>query len=305
MVNVPILLCFDDRILVGAGVTIVSLLRSAKPETAYEINIMHPGLTDAQKDGLKSLLDDARHSMRFFEIPSSRFDGLPTNRGSWSEIVYYRLLASEVLQDLDCVIYSDVDVFFCDDMAEVFQTDLTDVEWAGVKAERNGPDMTMHTYFPENTRDCIYMSGFMVMNLELMRERGVTERYFETVKTVGDRLRFFDLDLLNVATPTIATVPFRYAVLEDIYEVDDVTTSKDFVYLKTVYTEDELRSERDRPAIIHYAGPRGKPWHRMHAPKYYRDVATTLPRVLRQSSFRDLRKKYLSSKGRRVFESRH
>ncbi|WP_050930370.1 glycosyltransferase family 8 protein [Aestuariivita boseongensis] len=305
MADIPILLCFDDRILIGAGVTIASLVQAARPGTCYEINIMHPGLSADVQAGLTALVSGTPHSIRFFQIPSSRFDGLPKSKGSWTEIVYYRLLAAEVLHDRDRVIYSDVDVFFCDDMTEVFETDLEGIEWAGVKAEANGPDMVMHTYFAENTKDCIYMSGFMVMNLALMRERRVIDRYFETVKHIGDRLRFFDLDLLNVASPQIGTVPFRYAVLEDTYEADDVTRSSDFPYLGTVYGADELCEGRDDPAIIHYAGRRGKPWQRRQVPDYYNAVIKTLPAVLRPFNFRDFRKRWLSRKGRRSFPSRH
>lgn len=299
MADIPIILCFDDRILVGAGVTIKSLLNAAHSDTTYEINILNPGFPDDLKVSLKSLTDGTRHSMRFFEVAPERFDGVPTGRGSWTEIVYYRLIAPEIITDRDRAIYSDVDVFFTDDMSEVFATNLEDIEWAGVAAEANSPDMVMHTYIPENTKDQIVFSGFMVMNLELMRRNNAVQRYFETIDKVGDKLRFFDLDLVNVATPKIATVPFRYVVLEDIYEAEDVTTSRDFNYLKSVYTPKQLEDARDNPAIIHYAGKRGKPWHRQHTEPYYRDVETSLPKALRAFNFRNFRKKWLSRKGYR------
>lgn len=305
MPDIPIILCFDDRILVGAGVTIRSLLNAAHPDTTYEINILNPGFPDSLKYSLQSLTDGTRHSTRFFEISPDRFDGVPKGSGSWTEIVYYRLLAPEILADRDRAIYSDVDVFFTDDMAEVFATDLTDSEWAGVAAETNAPDMVMHTYLPENTKEKIVFSGFMVMNLDLMRRNRAVQRYFDMINKVGDRLRFFDLDLVNVATPRISTVPFRYVVLEDIYEADDVTTSRDYRYLKSVYTPAELEAARDDPAIIHYAGKRGKPWQRQHTAPYYRDVENSLPEELRAFNFRNFRKKWLSRKGFRRHKLRN
>lgn len=299
MPDIPIILCFDDRILVGAGVTIKSLVNAAHKDTTYEINILNPGFSDALKASLRSLTDGTRHTMRFFEISPERFNGVPKGSGSWTEIVYYRLLAPEIITDRPRAIYSDVDVFFTDDMADVFSMDLADIEWAGVAAEANTPDMVMHTYLPENKKDQIVFSGFMVMNLELMRRNNVVQRYFDTIEKVGDRLRFFDLDLVNVATPKIGKVPFRYVVLEDIFETDDVTTSREYRYLKSVYSPDELEAARDNPAIIHYAGRRGKPWHRQHTAAYYRDVEESLPKALRSFNFRNFRKKWLSRKGYR------
>jgi lipopolysaccharide biosynthesis glycosyltransferase len=54
--------------------------------------------------------------MSSIEISPSRFANVPKNNGSWTDIVYYRLVASEFLLDCDRVIYSDVDVFFKKDM---------------------------------------------------------------------------------------------------------------------------------------------------------------------------------------------
>ena len=304
MDDVAVVLTFDDRILVGAGVTIQSLLDAAAPTTCYEINIIHPGFTEGLKETFQSMISASRHTMRFFEISSSRFDGVPKGKGSWTEIVYYRLLTSEVLADRDRVIYSDVDVFVADDLAEVYNTDLDGLEWAGVAAERNSPETVMHQYFPENKKDKIVFSGFMVMNLALMRSNNVVARYFDLVREIGGRLKFFDLDLVNVATPNIGIVPFRYVVLEDIFEAEDVTASREYRYLKSVYSPEELEEARDNPAIIHYAGKRGKPWQRQHTLPYYRDVEKNLPKGLKSLNFRSFRKKWLSRKGYRRHKNR-
>lgn len=304
MTEIPIIFCFDNRILTGAGVSILSLIDSAAPDTVYDIRVLHPDLdADMQRD-FERLVTQTPHRISFQEIPSSRFDGVPKSSGSWTEIVYYRLLASEFLPDCDKAIYSDVDVYFAQDMASVFNMDLTGYEWAGVPAEANRPNNTMHRHFPENPKDRIFFSGFMVMNLKEMRENGAIPRYFEAIKTFGDRLKFFDLDLLNIATPAIAPVPFSYVVLEDIFEAEDVTQSKEYAFLSTIYSAEELSAARDTPAIVHYAGPRGKPWQRQQVPAYYRQCQNRLPKGLRRGTFRDWRKKWLSKRGWRTHPTR-
>ena len=135
--------------------------------------------------------------------------------------------------------------------------------------------MLAHKYFPENTKERVYFSGFMVMNLELMRENRAVERYFEGIEWLGHRLKFFDLDLVNVLTQKIAQLPFDYVVLEDIYEVENIEESREFGFLNSVYSVQDLEAARQDPAIIHYAGPRGKPWQRQQVPRYYQEVWST------------------------------
>lgn len=299
MTEIPVIFCFDERILLGAGVSVLSMIDTAADETVYDIRILHPGLSSDAQAALQSLVSQTRHRMKFHEIPSSRFDDAPSGNGSWTEIVYYRLLASEFLPDCDRAIYSDVDVLFKRDMSAAYDIEMDGAEWAGVAAEVNTPEAVLHRHFPENSNALIFFSGFMVMNLKAMRENGAVARYFETITEFADRLKFFDLDVLNIATPKIARLPFDYVVLEDIYETAAIRGTKDYGYLSTAYSDAELEAARTNPAIIHYAGPRGKPWQRQQVPAYYRDVVNRLPKALRKQTFRDWRKKWLSARGRR------
>lgn len=304
MNKVPVIFCFDSRILLGAGVSILSMLDSAAVDTSYEIHIFHPGLEKQVRAKLQSLVAETRHSMAFHEILPERFSGMPKGRGSWTEIVYYRLLAAEVLPECDKAIYSDVDVFFHCDLMDVLNIDLTGYSWAGVAAEANTPETTMHQHFPENPNDLIFFSGFMVMNLDQMRNEGAINRYFETIFKFSDRLKFFDLDVLNLSTNAIFQLPFQYVTLEDVFESDNITHSADYRYLKSAYSIDELEYARDNPAIIHFAGRRGKPWQRLDMPVYYREVVLRLPPELRVGTFRDFRKRWFSVKGRRRYPKR-
>ena len=304
MAKVSVLFCFDDRILLGAGVTILSMIQAARADTSYDIHIFHPDFSEPVRDAFQDLVKGTLHTITFHRVDPARFDGMPKGRGSWTEIVYFRLLASEILTDLDKIIYSDVDVFIKKDLSDVFSIDLSDYSWAGVMAEANNPDAIGHYHFPENPKDVIYFSGFMVMNLDLMRREKAVDAYFETIRTVGSRLKFFDLDVLNISTKAIAPVPFDYVVLEDVYEADTVSNATDFKYLKSVYSEEALEAARNSPAIIHYAGRRGKPWQRRQIPDYYQRVIDQLPGLLRKRNFRDFRRRWFTSKGRRKFPTR-
>ena len=54
------------------------------------------------------------------------------------------------------------------------------------------------------------------------------------------------------------------------------------------------RYAKENPAIIHYAGVLGKPWHRKSPPREYQKYIDTIPNKLRRKTFRDLRKIFFS-----------
>lgn len=292
MNRIPVLLTFDRRIILGAAVTIKSLLATSADSTTYEIHVFHSDLPSDKIDAFESLTAGTRHVLVFHSLDKSRFKGFPKNRGSWTEIVYYKLLAPEILLDHDKIIYSDVDVCFMRDLSEVYGTNIADYDWAGVPAEKNWEHAIGHRFFPENGNDMIFMTGFMLMNLKRMRERQMVARLLETVRRFHDRLKFFELDTLNIACDRIKPLPFAYVVLETVFEFSDITRVPEFPFLSTVYSREQLESAKRDPAIIHYAGKMGKPWHRRDVPRYYQNYVNSLPRALRVTTLRDFRKKW-------------
>ena len=88
MNKVSVVFCFDERILLGAGVSILTLIDSSDETTTLDIRILHPGLSDGARNGLLRLIEGTGHQMSFVEISPGRFANLPKNSGSWTEIVY-------------------------------------------------------------------------------------------------------------------------------------------------------------------------------------------------------------------------
>ena len=65
---------------------------------------------------------------------------------------------------------------------------------AAVPVELNKPEgMIGHNYFPENKNDKIYISSFILMNAKLMRENNAVARFFDVIRKMDKRLKFFDL----------------------------------------------------------------------------------------------------------------
>lgn len=150
MNKIPVVFTFDKRIILGAAVTIKSLIDTAKPETEYDIYVYHPDIDDKTAQEFAKMCEGTKHSITFEYISKEKFKNAPINKnGSWTEIVYYRLLIPELLPQYDKVIYADTDVLFKGDLTEAYNIDLKDYECAAVAMEPNNENMLCHKYFPE------------------------------------------------------------------------------------------------------------------------------------------------------------
>lgn len=293
MGKIPVVFTFDKRIIPAGAIAIKSLIDCAKPETEYDIYVFHPDISDKIAVAFEKMIGSAsRHKITFRRVDKSRFKDAPVSRGSWREIVYYRILIPELLPQYDKVIYSDVDVLFKDDMSEVYSVSLDNCDWGGVAAERNTPESVGHKYFPENPHEFIFWSGFMLLNTRYMRENNFVGRCFEVIRNVGERLQFFDLDTINIASHGIKPLPLRYVGLQSILNCknfDDISAA-----LKQIHGLDAVMSTYVNPAIVHYAGKPGKPWRLKNPPADYREYMDDLPKELKKYTFRDWRKKLFS-----------
>ena len=292
---IPVVFCFDKRIILGASVAIKSLIDCASENTAYDIRILHSDLSLENQKNINKLAEKTRHNIAFHYINPEIFKNAPHNNKSWTELVYYRLLTPEILKEYDKAIYSDVDVLFKGDLTDVYNIDLANYEMAAVPVELNRDGrMICHKYFPENKNDKIYISSFLVMNCKLMREEKTVNKFFDVIKNVGNRLKFYDLDTMNIACSRFYSISFKYGTFQSIMYNEDITKASEYEFLKSVYSDAELEEAKANTVMIHYAGKMGKPW-RMKTPySDYKKYMDELPKELKKFTFRDIRKKLFS-----------
>ena len=270
---IPIVFAFDEKCLLPASIAIKSLLDSKKENTEYKIYVLHNGISNENKNKFADIAE-----IEWIFVDKKIFKNYPINN-IWPEIVYYRLLIPSLIKEFDKIIYSDIDVLFKQDLFEIYKLDLENSYWAGVIAEKNNFNTMCHKYFPENKNKFIYMSGFMLINAKRWQEEKLFEKLIENINIFKDRLRFFDLDLLNITCNDIKGIPFNYCVLENIYHSKSLTKAKEYSWLKNVYSDKDLLLAKKNPAIIHYAGANIKIWDRKtyKIPIYYWKYIKTSP----------------------------
>ncbi|MCQ2753435.1 MAG: glycosyltransferase family 8 protein [bacterium] len=295
MANViPVVFCFDKRIILGASVAIKSLIDCACQDTIYDVRIFHSDIGLDDQKNISSLFENSKHTVAFHYINPKIFANVPKSKGSWTEIVYYRFLIPSILKEYKKAIYSDVDVLFKDDLTELYNCNIENYELGAVRAEKNSPNTIGHKYFQENKKEYVFWSGLMLLNCEKFRVENLLETLLENAKIKYKELKFFDLDLMNITCQNILPLDFKYCVLQSINYRDDFNTSREYKYLKDVYTNEELIKAKTNPAIIHYAGSPGKPWRMKKPYEDYKKYVDELSKELKKYTFRDIRKKLFS-----------
>lgn len=293
---IPVVLCFDSRIILGASVTIKSLIDTAKDTTCYDIRILHSDLDFKEQKNLSSLVEGTRHNIGFHYINPSLFENAPKTKGSWTEIVYYRFLTSSILTEYEKAIYSDVDVLIKDDLSELYNTDISDYEFGAVRAEKNSPNVIGHQYFEENKNEYIYWSGLLLINNKKFNDEKILDKLLVNAHKFNKRLKFFDLDLVNITCDKFKPLALKYCVLQGISYQEDFKKISEYEFLKEIYTDGEILDAKNNPAIIHYAGKPGKPWRMKKPYDDYQEYIDKLPKALQRYTFRDIRKKLFSKK---------
>ncbi len=130
---VPIVFSFDDNLVMQAGVCMTSLLHHAKPETFYDIFILHDSEAKFPSSRIleKLFLQFSEFSIQYVNVGSDFRDAFQI-RGI-TQATYYRLLIPDLIPQYDKIMYHDVDVIFRDDLSSIyFDTDLTGYYVAGV-----------------------------------------------------------------------------------------------------------------------------------------------------------------------------
>lgn len=253
--KIPIVFAFDDNYALPASIAIQSLIDAKKPDTEYDVFVMHGGLRKSTMRKMERIC-----KINWIKVDANALRDAP--RG-WSGLeTYYRLLVANLIPQYDTILWSDVDVLFCGDLSDAYNMKLNDADWAGVAAERADEKHGVHPHFPENTKPYIYMPGFMVINAKKWRDENRLNGFFDTIKTFGNRLKFFDLDILNLTCDKIADVPFEYCVLENIYDANNIEDAPEYPWLSRVHSHDKLMRAKGNPIIIHYAGGWPKIWLR-------------------------------------------
>ena len=252
MNTIPIAFAFDNNLVMPACVCLSSLMMNAKPDTFYDIFILHSEKENLRKEELNQLPKHYPNCRIQYRTVGDVFDQAFEIRGITTP-AYYRLLIPEIIPEYDKIIYSDVDVIFRDDLSAIFHnTDLSNCYLGGVDSLS---DLQPHLCEYYNklgiTAKGIIYSGNLIINSKKLKEDGIVARF----KALSQNNYIYqDMDVLNlVCRGKINYMPMEFCLttyLND-YAVHDTSV------LSPYWSDAEIENAMTK-GIVHYNGQ--KPW---------------------------------------------
>ncbi len=234
MSRINVCLSFDDNYAKYAGVTIASILANAKDSDELYFYLLDGGVTTENKEKILSLRTIKDCTIKFVPIDEDLFNDykkikthkyitLPT---------YYRLKISELIPDVERIIYLDCDVVANVSLEELFNADMGDCAVAGVRDVEPKWAKDNSTYVN---------AGILLLDLKKFKERNIEQAFLDYTKDHIETIKMGDQEIINEVLKN------RIKLLEPKWNVQ----ASHFI-ARSIYTE--------FPWLIHYIGV-WKPWH--------------------------------------------
>lgn len=245
---VPIVFSFDDNLQLQAGVCITSLLENAKPETFYDVFILHD---DRCKFPVNGFLEKLHQNYDNFKITyrsvGNAFEGAYEVRGI-TVATYYRLLIPEIIPEYNKIFYFDVDIIFQNDLFDFYShIDLKDFYVGGVSTPYSGIAPYVNKVIKMDIAKYI-CGGTLVMNSKKILEDNLIEDF---KKVASENYLYQDQDTLNIVCgDKIKILPPWFGMVGTVCEILANPTQK--------YYRKEDVDYALHYGIIHYTGY--KPW---------------------------------------------
>ena len=258
MTRIPIVFCFDQNLISQIQVTVASLLDNRK-DAHYSVYCVCVGDAYKVEERLTDVMHrrDAESTLTIVRAENAYKDSY--QRGSITAGTYLRLTLPETLVDLEKVIYTDIDVMFCDSLQQMWDIELGDNMLGAVKGAVNFEDQwelnSKRDYWSKlaDMKGRYINAGVTIMNLEKMRENHIQSFWQNYSK---EKFHYQDQDILNMTCrDSIVYLPPRYNVQAYMYGNE----YERFV-LYGIFTEKEVTDAQSNPAILHFAAD--KPWKR-------------------------------------------
>ena len=250
---VPIVFAFDENLILPAEVAICSLLHNALPTTFYDIFILHGNNANLSGFGAQRIKEKYPNCNITLKDVGNSFAGAYEIRGI-TNVTYYRLLIPTLIPEYEKIIYSDVDVIFCEDLSVLYQMELADnylaaaydwgmmIDAAGRKYAASVEGLSPDDYL---------QAGFLLLNSRKLRGDNMVARFKELAQR---NYKYQDQDILNISCGhRKVRLPIYYNMTDYAFRFLNQQPES----LRKWCSEEELQKATD-PVMIHFNGH--KPW---------------------------------------------
>lgn len=251
---INIVLASDDNYAQHVAVLAASVLSNTKAQV--NIHLLSDAISIERLNLINNTVQSWGSTLHIYDMSSyDCFDNLFTS-GHISKAAYFRLDIANILpEEVNKVIYMDVDLLVLRDIAELWQYDLQGRPLGAVsdygiiasrrlmKQKQSVIGLQLHSKY--------FNSGVVIMDLEQWRKHGYAKQVIE-LAAAGD-LPHHDQDALNkVFMGNWMDLPLKWNVIPPVFNL----FSK--ILLNGNLRKNAIAARKDK-AILHFAG-RYKPW---------------------------------------------
>lgn len=241
-----ILFTTDENFAQHCGVCTVSLLKN-NPNSKFSIVIVGMGLSVPTREKLKSCVDYFENGeVKLIDFHEEKLRDFP-QIGHYQKNIYLRLWVDEFFgDDVEKVLYLDVDTIIVDNIEELFDIDLND----NVLASVNIPFATSHNRCHLPLEYDYFNSGVLIFNMKRWRFENGRKKILDFLLKNKDIALNPDQDALNgVFYKERLTLDYIYNAITPFFKKDrfEELGSK------------ELSRIRENVKIVHFNG-KARPW---------------------------------------------
>jgi len=258
-----IVLTTDDRFIIGAAATLISLVKTSNVNNNYDIIIFHKDLSEKSKTLLRNVVvQRINFSLRFYDVGYEMSTYNVYKPGNnWQPCVYFKLLIPSIMHNYKKSLHLDCDLIILEDIANLLSIDLKGNAVAGCVDKG-----TITTSIRRTWANKYYHEKLRITNIVEYFNCGVTVFNINEVHKITS-----SVELLHEAEKKYLTVEqdiLSKSFMNHIYilpqswnlTIDFLGTVMNLYkqYLPSNIYQEYLDA-RQKPKIIHYVSAL-KPW---------------------------------------------
>ena len=200
MINIAVAL--DSNYVRYTYVMLTSLFEKQDKNAQIHIYVLQSELTESEKACLEKLVKSYGGFIHWVQIDPSYFPKACMEFANWPVESFYRLVLPEILpEEMDRILYLDVDIIINHSLKELYHTDFEGMALCACPEPFSGIGVFEYRdeMFKKHVREgfIYFNSGVLLMNLQLLREKYGLNSYMKVAEEYNYRLETPDQDLLN------------------------------------------------------------------------------------------------------------
>ena len=255
---IPIAMALNNEYLYPTIVSITSILKNANYYTKYDFYILHnPIFSSKNKIILKTfeIKYYNKCSINLINIKNFKFKNAWLSGHIKTIVAYYRLIISDLLPNIDKIIYLDSDTLIFKDLKEMYDINMDNYYYKGFLDVSKDPLLSKN--------DNYICSGVLLINLENIRKNNIVNKMYEYMIKIKNNknLVFHDQTIINgVCSEKIGILPPKFGIFNFInLDLLFILTKNAYKDKKYRYSDEELKDAYLNPSILHCVQ---KPWGR-------------------------------------------